>query len=122
MVVAVIEGAIKTCGDDKQIVKTAQEEGLYLASTPADANDPAAKAKAAEDPKAVTAANWWFKPYNRLGYRSLEKLVPRAAALRSVVHRPRPVVADAFLEKCFGTRMWCAASAALRSVANSAMY
>jgi len=75
VVVGFIEGIIKTCGDDKQIAKTVEEEGLYMADTPADCNDPAAKAKAKDDPKAATAANWWFKPYNRVAYRNMEKLV-----------------------------------------------
>jgi len=82
MMVPAVAAALNKCGDDKMIVKSAEDEGLYMANTPADANDTAAAAKCKEDAKAVTAANWWFAPYNRLAYRNMEKLVQCAHVSR----------------------------------------
>ena len=82
MMVPAVAAALNKCGDDKMIMKSAEDEGLYMANTPADANDPAAAAKCKEDAKAVTAANWWFAPYNRLAYRNMEKLVQCAHVSR----------------------------------------
>ena len=83
--VPAVAAALNKCGDDKMIVKSAEDEGLYMANTPADANDPAAAAKCKEDAKAVTAANWWFAPYNRLAYRNMEKLVQCAHVPRGAM-------------------------------------
>eukprot|EP00966_Prymnesium_polylepis_P226485 5238988-Prymnesium_polylepis.1 len=70
-----VNDAIASGGDDTMVHKTAAEEGLYLASTPNACNDAAVKELTASDAKAVTAANWFFAPWNRLGYRHMDKLV-----------------------------------------------
>jgi len=76
LVSGIVSSIVSKCGNDNMIHKTAEECGLYIAyNLPVDPNHPAVKAKAKEDPKAVTAASWFFAPHNRLAYRNMEKLV-----------------------------------------------